>query len=39
MRLFPFFYPFAPKVQGYKGSWQNFYGTRIMIATENATKT
>lgn len=32
---FLFFYPSAPKVHGYKGSWQDdFYCRSVMIATE-----
>lgn len=26
------------QVHGYKDSWQDFYGTLVMISTENATK-
>lgn len=37
--LFFSFTPLPPKYTDYKGSWQDFYSTRIMIATENATKT
>lgn len=41
MHLFHFFYFFnhsAPKVHGYKGSWQDFYCTSVMIATERSYK-
>lgn len=36
--FFFFFYPSAPKVHGYKGSWQDFYCTSVMIATERSYK-